>query len=670
MVSLADGTYRIALIGVFVGTAAATLGLETNEGTAFAVKLTAETTPVFDERKTNIKYTIHSAPDSGTFTFEAGGVASSAITWPPTPSSINSSLFSLATGLTCISVSDGLYQAMEIELESVLPTRDVDRLIPQLNVSGLIGTRAMDVRTMTQSRASRNEVQQVTIATDPVGGAFTLSFLGQTTGTLAYNATAGDVQTALLALSTIGAGGVQVSGQSGGPWLVSFTGSLAASDQPMMTGNASGLTLSSSAAVTTIQVTTPTGPNWWTNAENWSLGHVPTAGEVATFENTSVPCKYGIDGVPAFEALDIYRSYTGSGIGLAPVRADGSPETLPQDLKLTDNAGAFKLRIGLGDDGAGPSLIRINGDEQHIVASVFYTQASVGDGTYAVMLSGLLDELHIGDAIVGVGVTAGATGVIGKLRMRQRGNQNGSVVEWGELVTANDVQVQIGTLRAGSAPKSLFMIGGEAIVRGQGDMESMVIRASTVRWLAKGEFGKQGLISALAVDGDGQAVLTSDGHGLINGSRVFISGIKGIRGLPDGYYGISDVTTNTFTLVGTAPLKPYAATSPSAVADYYEANTARWGLADAVVIGAGATVDMSEQAEIRTIGAPILIQSDDAVFNDPLVTVPDLRLRYDPGVQETAMGTRCVVRRDELAAASASAGYAGGAGGFVISELS
>jgi hypothetical protein len=47
----------------------------------------------------------------------------------------------------------------------------------------------------------------------PSGGTYTLTFEGQTTGSLAYNATASDIQTALNALSTVSArGGVTVTG--------------------------------------------------------------------------------------------------------------------------------------------------------------------------------------------------------------------------------------------------------------------------------------------------------------------------------------------------------------------------------------------------------------------------------------------------------------------------
>lgn len=60
----------------------------------------------------------------------------------------------------------------------------------------------------------------VTIGGNPTGGTFTLSFGGQTTDPIAFNATAAAVQAALEALSTLDAGDVTVTGTAGGPYTV------------------------------------------------------------------------------------------------------------------------------------------------------------------------------------------------------------------------------------------------------------------------------------------------------------------------------------------------------------------------------------------------------------------------------------------------------------------
>ena len=64
-----------------------------------------------------------------------------------------------------------------------------------------------------------DNLQTVTITGSPTGGTFTLTYKGQTTAGIAYNAAASAVQTALVGLSTVGTGNATVSGSNGGPLL-------------------------------------------------------------------------------------------------------------------------------------------------------------------------------------------------------------------------------------------------------------------------------------------------------------------------------------------------------------------------------------------------------------------------------------------------------------------
>jgi hypothetical protein len=102
-----------------------------------------------------------------------------------------------------------------------------------------------------------NEVQTVTITGTPTGGTFTLTYDGETTSPLAYNAAASAVQAALLALDNISTGQVTVSGGPGPdtPYVVTFAGSAGSSNVPQMTATG-GFTGGSTPAVA---VTTTTG---------------------------------------------------------------------------------------------------------------------------------------------------------------------------------------------------------------------------------------------------------------------------------------------------------------------------------------------------------------------------------------------------------------------------
>jgi hypothetical protein len=84
---------------------------------------------------------------------------------------------------------------------------------------------------------SIDTIETVTLTGGPTSGTFTLSYLGQTTVAIAYNAAASDVALALQALSTIGVGNVAVSGGPGPgtPWQVEFQGMLANMGLTLMT---------------------------------------------------------------------------------------------------------------------------------------------------------------------------------------------------------------------------------------------------------------------------------------------------------------------------------------------------------------------------------------------------------------------------------------------------
>lgn len=120
------------------------------------------------------------------------------------------------------------------------------------------------------------EVQTLTITGTPTGGTFTMTYAGQTTASIAYNATAATVQTALEALSNIGAGNVACAGGPlpGSAVTVTFTGELASKDVVLMTTTDSltgGTAPASSVATTT--------PAWaWTNLGHTSREDLPEFG--------------------------------------------------------------------------------------------------------------------------------------------------------------------------------------------------------------------------------------------------------------------------------------------------------------------------------------------------------------------------------------------------------
>lgn len=97
--------------------------------------------------------------------------------------------------------------------------------------------------------SSVNELQAVLV--DATGGTFTLTYAGQTTGAMAYNISAANMQLALEALSNIAPGDVLVTSPSAGVYNVEFTGTLASTNVVQMVASSASLTGASAAAVVT-----------------------------------------------------------------------------------------------------------------------------------------------------------------------------------------------------------------------------------------------------------------------------------------------------------------------------------------------------------------------------------------------------------------------------------
>ncbi len=109
------------------------------------------------------------------------------------------------------------------------------------------------------NNAPATEEQTIAVEGAPTGGTFTLTFDGQTTAPIAFDAPAwgaGSVESALNALAAIG-GGLTVRGPVGGPYRVYFVGTeerpLGGKAQPLIAVNSSGLTPSGAVTVAVAQ---------------------------------------------------------------------------------------------------------------------------------------------------------------------------------------------------------------------------------------------------------------------------------------------------------------------------------------------------------------------------------------------------------------------------------
>lgn len=191
---------------------------------------------------------------------------------------------------------------MSTDIAMQTTTYQVDNRQWLLSRHGTDFTPNVTLDTSLFSAADVDEVQTVTITGGPTGGTFTLTYAGQTTAAIAYNAAASAVQSALVALSNIAVGDVTVTGSAGGPYTVAFGGALA--DQNVAAMTASGASLTPSGGVTIATATAGVKghyPNGYIPS-GCAIGKVTATGRFGPYDNTASDGRetfYGLTFAPA-----------------------------------------------------------------------------------------------------------------------------------------------------------------------------------------------------------------------------------------------------------------------------------------------------------------------------------------------------------------------------------
>jgi uncharacterized phiE125 gp8 family phage protein len=155
-----------------------------------------------------------------------------------------------------------------------------------------------------------NEIQQLA-GGDQDGGTFTLTFEGEETAALDWDATAAEVQTALEALSNVGAGNILCTGGPlpAAPILVEFAGDLGESDRDALTADITNLTGGTPA----ITVTTPSPgvlsvvPESVKRAVLLLVGHLYENREAVNVGNIVNTLPFTVDALLDCEAWGSYR---------------------------------------------------------------------------------------------------------------------------------------------------------------------------------------------------------------------------------------------------------------------------------------------------------------------------------------------------------------------------
>jgi hypothetical protein len=193
----------------------------------------------------------------------------------------------------------------DVDINTVVLNSTITTLVP-VGARFTVNT-ANNVTTYTvTARYGVNEQVTVNIDDASSGGNFTLTFGGDTTANIAYDAASSVVESELEALTAIGANNVSVTGGPGPTtdWVIEFVGTLRGTDVGAVTGDGSNLTGGST--VVTITVTVPGDTNTITNVEftpAWGT-YPPSTSDVVTFISQRIEVKIGEGNISWTEAKE------------------------------------------------------------------------------------------------------------------------------------------------------------------------------------------------------------------------------------------------------------------------------------------------------------------------------------------------------------------------------
>jgi hypothetical protein len=242
----------------------------------------------------NEEQSVHVEGSGGTFTLTYDGETTAAIAAGALASAVEPALEALSNigaGNVSVSGSGTFADPYLVEFVSALGSMN---LIEMTADGALLSGGSGQAIETTSHVVAIDEVQTITVDPSVTGGTFTLSYDGETTSAIAYNAAAATVETALEALSSIP--GVTVSGSAGGPWAVSFdTGIVAGSNLELITADETNLTGGAGTqAIAVVETVRSSGPNHWDDPLNWTLDRIPGSGDSVVVEKTSVSMLYGL----------------------------------------------------------------------------------------------------------------------------------------------------------------------------------------------------------------------------------------------------------------------------------------------------------------------------------------------------------------------------------------
>ena len=266
-------------------------------------------------------------PTTGTFSLTFSGQTTTAQPFDATAAQVQAALTALSNiGAGNVSCAGGPLPNSNIAITFSGALSSGARTVITAGPGTLTGATSPQVSTSTTTTgASTAAVQTLSLSGTPTGGAFTLTFGGQTTTAIPFNATSTQVQAALVALSSIGPGNMICAGTAlpAGPITMTFAGTLAPGPQLPIALGTNSLTGGTTPAP---QFATQTAGQATATVQTLSVSNNPTAGSFTlTFGGlTTAPIPFNATNAQVQAALAGLAT-----IGTGNVTCSGGPLPTP-----------------------------------------------------------------------------------------------------------------------------------------------------------------------------------------------------------------------------------------------------------------------------------------------------------------------------------------------------
>lgn len=227
-------------------------------------------------------------------------------------------------------------------------------------------------------------------------------------------------------------------------------------------------TASGSATLTPSNTTVATGPNFFSNADNWTGGAVPVDGDTVVFDSGSVGCLYGLSQsalTPA--AVTVTQGFTGA-VGLPDVRQGGGGayrEYRTKALTWCDTGDATNTAVRIGEGiGSGSGRLRFNFNTGRVTGTILNSGQRELEGEPAIQICGgaSTSEWNVMKGDVGLAFFAGETTAATTIRVGWIETQIGDAkLECGgDLGTVTTLELSGGETVIRSAVTTINQTGG------------------------------------------------------------------------------------------------------------------------------------------------------------------------------------------------------------------